>query len=213
MIIPRDTMKRLYLAGNRLHHLPPEAASVKPMTDLLDEALRLSAYVTVDELAEGFDELEASAAGVRAACGRARTTERELSGVWSGPAQDAFGQAVTAVTEQLTRVESAIFRATEIRQVLVAGIAEVTGVVEAGRERLAAAYELVPALARLAGTVGEDHRLVRLFEQAQRESTTGVSLVHQAWVRFDRISAEARDGLDEVCDVLTGRTVSVDPSR
>ncbi|NUT34931.1 MAG: hypothetical protein HOV79_17885 [Hamadaea sp.] len=198
MIIPRDALKRLYLVGNRLHHLPPTGDSVPPLIELLDEALRLSAYVTVDELGEGFDELEASIAGVRAACGRARATEHDLVGVWSGPAQEAFGRGVTAVTEQLTRVESAIYRAGEIRNTLTGGITEVTGVIETGRGRLAAAYELTSGLGRLVEAFGEEHRFVSRFEQAQREGTTGVSLVHQAWVRFDRISADARDALDHV---------------
>jgi hypothetical protein len=195
MIIARETLNRLYGAGNQLSMLPVEPEATGRLQQLLDEASALSAQASVAELADAFGVLAASPGGVEEARRCAEAAEQELRAVWSGAAQAAAAAAVRATLDRLDRVRVAAEAAEGVRERLLARVAEVGGVIQDGRRQLTQARELVPRVVAAGGSYGDRVQFEEVFQRVRDGGVTGAALVYQAYLRFDVVCAEAREAL------------------
>lgn len=195
MIIPRDMLKRVYLVGNGLSHLPAGAESVGRLRELLDEALMLSAYAFAGELSAGFAELPGAPGDLDEAQRCLSGAQRELATVWSGDARTASDTAVAGLGARLAGIRAGIAEVTSGAGRFTTRVAEINKVIGDGRSRLAQAYELTPELMRLSESYEYRIQLDALFGKAQRAGVTGAGLVYRAYLEFDSASAELRNTL------------------
>jgi len=206
VIIARETLKSLYSAGNQLSTLRVEPESVGRLGELLDEALSLSAQVSIAELADGFAELQASVAGGDEARRHTEAAQVAVGATWSGQAQVAAAASLQAAIARLTRIRAATEAAQAVQDQLSARVAEVEGVISDGRQHLSQAREMMPRLIA-AGRFYESGQFEPAFERTQTAGSTGAALVYQAYLRFDVVCADAREAL-----VAIGQNVAVQPA-
>jgi len=198
VIIARETLKRLYGVGADLNALPVDPEAVERLGQLAEAAIALTAPTSVAEVSEAFALVGAVPDGLEEAVALAAEADRELAGVWSGPAQATAAQALVAVHDRLVRIQSAAQAAGITWDRLLGRVDEVNRVIRQGAQHLAQAKALLPQVVSAAGLYGDQVQFEALFQQARKAALTGTALVHQAYARFDVVCAEARTSLTEI---------------
>jgi hypothetical protein len=195
VIIPRETMKRLYGVGATLAGLKPDPQAIGQLRELVTSAAQLTQRVSVAELDGAYEIMGATPERTDEAGQLIAATERELTELWSGPTSDAAYADLTSSAESLARIRSAAQQTVAALEKLDGQVAEVDGVIRQGGQHLVEADKLLPAVASAAGQYGDWEQFERLFEQARTEAVTGAALVFQAYKRFDEVCATAKDSL------------------
>ncbi|NUO56187.1 MAG: hypothetical protein HOV71_08900 [Hamadaea sp.] len=212
MIIPRETMKRLYGVGSDLHRLPVEPDSIDHLHRLVTAAAALTTRVSVTELDEAYAALLESPETVDEADQIVTATQRELTGHWAGPASGSAGVDLTSARARLARIRAASVATTAALEKLDSQVAEVDGVIRRGNQHLVDAGKLIPAVASAAGQYGDWVQFEQLFEQARTAAVNGAALVFQAYRRFDEVCASAKATLEKIArEVGNPDVVSASP--
>ncbi|MCP2325467.1 hypothetical protein HDA40_003974 [Hamadaea flava] len=198
MIIPRETVKRLYGVGADLSRLRVEPDSIDRLGTLVTAAATLTTRVSVAELDEAYAALLESPDSADEADRVVAATERELAGLWAGTAGGTAGVDLTGARARLARIRAAALAATEALERLDRQVAEVDGVIRQGGKHLVDAHKQLPAVAAAAGQFGDQMQFEAIFEQTRTSAVTGAGLVYQAYLRFDKVCAEARNTLERI---------------
>ncbi|NUR72282.1 MAG: hypothetical protein HOU81_15825 [Hamadaea sp.] len=198
MIIPRETMKRLYGVGGDLSRLPVGPESIDQLNRLVAAAATLTSRVSVTELDEAYAALLQSPETVDEADQIVDATERELTKLWAGTASQRAAVDLTGARARLARIRAASLATTTALEKLDSQVAEVDGVIRQGSQHLAEAGRLLPAVASAAGQYGDRVQFEQLFEQARTAAVNGAALVFQAYRRFDEVCASAKGTLEKI---------------